>query len=116
VVAVGAHDGAGQLAAFSPDVPWLDLLAPGIDVVSTFLPGEVTSTEGGKTSTLDFGRGYARWRGSSFAAAAVTGEIVALMNAHRITARAALDRLLADQRPPVGATIGAPTIGDWAVR
>jgi subtilisin family serine protease len=115
VVAVGAHDDEGLPAAFSPDVPWVDLMAPGTDVVSTFLPGQVTSTEGGEETVIDFGRGYARWRGTSFAAAEVTGEIVALMNARGITARQALALLLERPDSLAGATIGAPISGNWFV-
>jgi hypothetical protein len=64
VIAVGALDG-GQSAAFSPHAPWVDAMAPGIDVVST-------STVDGPDGAL-----FARWSGTSFAAAAVSGAIAA---------------------------------------
>jgi len=35
VIAVGATDGNNQLAPFSPQTPWVDMTAPGVDVEST---------------------------------------------------------------------------------
>jgi membrane-anchored mycosin MYCP len=64
VIAVGALDDGGA-AAFSPEAPWVDAMAPGVDVVST-------STVDGEDGAL-----FARWSGTSFAAAAVTGAIAA---------------------------------------
>lgn len=77
VVAVGAADARGTASRFTPDVPWLDLLAPGEDVVGPFESG------------------YARWSGSSFAAATVTGEIARRMLGRRVDAFEARDELLA---------------------
>ncbi len=94
VVAVGAH---GAEADFSPDVPWIDLMAPGVDAISTFLPGSVKLRwrEDGQLmeKETDFGNGYAKWSGTSFAAANVSGEIAARMGAH-VSAIEALDALL----------------------
>ena len=101
VVAVGAHDGhdpAHPTAGFSPHrAPWIDLLAPGVDEESTFLTGDVSVLvrQEGKLvveDTVDFAAGYATWRGTSFAAANVSGQLAALMTGGR-TAREALASL-----------------------
>lgn len=65
VVAVGAVDGRRERADFSPDVPWVDALALGVGVVST-------------SEVRPDGRGeLARWDGTSFATAVVSGAIAA---------------------------------------
>lgn len=105
VVGVGAYDpddGSAAPASFSPSEPWVSLLAPGVNVQSTFLPGLVQPvrvdaaghlTEEGPP--VDFGQpGYASWSGTSFAAANVTGEIAARMVPGRVSAYDALDQLL----------------------
>jgi hypothetical protein len=71
VVAVGSADAAGRLSPFTPhDVQWIDVLAPGDRVLSTFLSGRVS----GHSTPF---RGFARWSGTSFAAASVSGAIAA---------------------------------------
>jgi subtilisin family serine protease len=81
VVAVGADRGAGaegsRLAPFSPRLPWVAVTADGVDVVSTYLSGDVDvlTRAGSQRRRFD---GYARWSGTSFAAATVTGELAAL--------------------------------------
>jgi hypothetical protein len=71
VVAVGSADDLGRVSPFSPpDVQWIDVLAPGERVLSTFLSGRVS----GHSAPF---RGYARWSGTSFAAASVSGAIAA---------------------------------------
>ena len=77
VVAVGAHDEYGERATFSPTAPWITLSAPGVDVKSTYLAGEVlVPGDDGETVEQQF-HGYASWSGTSFAAATVSGEIAA---------------------------------------
>jgi subtilisin family serine protease len=100
VVAVGATDTEDGIASFTPpDVPWLDLVAPGKDVESTFLTGRVEAVtvevENGEVLGIvkkDLGdfEGTARWSGTSFAAASATGEIARLMQTHQLTAQAAV--------------------------
>jgi hypothetical protein len=99
VVAVGAH---GQQAGFSPKVPWVDCLAPGVAVTSTFLPHTVKIRWRDENDTLhvedkDFGAGYAKWSGTSFAAANVAGAIAARMAAGNTNAHGALDALLVSE-------------------
>jgi membrane-anchored mycosin MYCP len=93
VVAVGAIEADGSPAPFVPKAPWVDLLAPGVDVIGPFLRGEVNLDQGGPTQ---FPSGYAKWRGSSFAAAAVSGEIARRIHERGLTPFAARDELLAE--------------------
>ena len=91
VIAVGATDGNNKLAPFSPDTPWVDMTAPGVDVESTYLTGEVklvSPPPGSPTAT--FSNGFAYWDGTSFAAAAVSGAVAAKMLPGRRDARQAL--------------------------
>jgi membrane-anchored mycosin MYCP len=97
VVAVGALAGpppSREQAAFSPRLPWVDVLAQGFAVESTYLQGDVkVLNELGDVVSECF-HGYARWSGTSFAAAMVTGAIAARTFPEKITARAALTVLL----------------------
>lgn len=100
VVAVGALDG-DRPASFSPKpAPWISLGAPGVDLVSTYLKGTVLVKERNAalavigTAEKPFSDGYARWSGTSFAAANVTGEIAARMTAKRCSAKEAVRDLI----------------------
>jgi membrane-anchored mycosin MYCP len=95
VIAVAAVDDNRKLARFSPRVlnpeppgvlqppPWVDVLAPGINLRSTYLAGGVEGLrkrepDGGLSGEFDERFwGFARWSGSSFSTAVVTGEIAA---------------------------------------
>ncbi|GGM78795.1 S8 family serine peptidase [Dactylosporangium sucinum] len=79
VVAVGA-----AAAEFSPQLPWVDYLAPGVDIVSTFLSDVAT-----KEQPLATFHGFAKWSGTSFAAAHLTGAVAAALPSSG-SARAAL--------------------------
>jgi len=103
VTAVGASDDGG-LAWFSPRAPWVDLLAPGVDVDSTYLTGKVRTVrvpEGDPYADLEveellkpFDK-FAKWSGTSFATAAVSGQIAAdATSGSGSTVRQALDGLL----------------------
>jgi hypothetical protein len=115
VVAVGALDGLVP-AEFNPVsidgrslAPWVDVLAPGIDVEAAYFGGPdraelvrvprfpltVPPTYEGKLFT-----GAARWSGTSFAAATVTGAIAARTSPGR-SASAALTALLDEPNSPV---------------
>ena len=86
VTAVGATLPGGEIAPITPKLPWVDLVAPGVDVGSTFLEGEVMTDE----RTISTFEGYATWSGTSFAAARVTGALAALTVPDRTTSREAL--------------------------
>jgi subtilisin family serine protease len=65
VLAVAAYDSRGgqpRPAKFSNHGTWVDVCAPGVDVVSTF-----ATFEQGGTPGVTF-KGFARWSGTSFAA------------------------------------------------
>ncbi len=96
VVAVGATDNDGEPATFSPTAPWVDLLARGVDLISTY-PDEVRiSTAGGTargtgetTPPTEYKGGWAKWQGTSFAAALIAGAIAAGTAPGRVSAAAA---------------------------
>jgi|tagenome__1003787_1003787.scaffolds.fasta_scaffold20868197_2 membrane-anchored mycosin MYCP len=98
VIAVGAADNKGDPAKFTPaDAPWIDVLSNGVKVDSAFLYGEIAVRTHGappkeppEVQTFD---GYARWSGSSFAAALVSGAIAAGTAPGRTSARAAWKEL-----------------------
>jgi Subtilase family len=80
VVAVGAGtytEGHFVSAKFSPQTDWVDLIAPGEKIYSTY-----------KAS------GYAIWAGTSFAAAAVSGAIAHLIEAAGLSVEQAVDCLM----------------------
>lgn len=85
-VAVGAFtrtdSGLFEPASFSPRAPWIALGAPGHKVVSTYLAGRVlfSALPGLPPPPADATfNGYARWSGTSFATATVTGQIARIM-------------------------------------
>jgi hypothetical protein len=82
VTSVGAATRVGgtdsfKPATFSPDLPWVSLVAPGEKIVSTYET-----------------RGYREWSGTSFAAARVSGAIAHLVETEHMTPKAAVDALL----------------------
>ena len=81
VIAVGAGARVAgndnfKVAKFSPQRPWVDLLAPGVGVRSLY-----------KAS------GYATWDGTSFSAAGVSGAVAHLIETQHMTAAEAIDLL-----------------------
>jgi hypothetical protein len=108
VVAVGAHDPGGTRAAFSPDVPWVNLSAPGVDVQSTYLFGNILVTDDNSDSTsLRPFDGYATWSSTTFATAAVCGEIAAGTVPGERAPREALNDLLRQLPSEAGVDIWA---------
>jgi membrane-anchored mycosin MYCP len=92
VLAVGAVDARDVPASFNPvdgtdptkPAPWIDVFAPGVEIVSTYLDetGDqrvrvpIEGTDPVEYETVSFG-GYANWSGTSFASAHVTGLLAA---------------------------------------
>jgi subtilisin family serine protease len=64
---------------FSPRKLWVDFTADGVDVVSDYLTGKVEMSDGGVVSFA----GAARWTGTSFAAATVSGAVAAQLSRMR---------------------------------
>ncbi|GIF78427.1 S8 family peptidase [Asanoa siamensis] len=97
VAAVGAthvdSTGTAVLSDITPRLPWVDYLALGSGVTSTFLPD--TLTDG-----VDYD-GFATWSGTSFAAANLSGAVAAELSKGG-TPFAALDRVL--RNPGYGVT------------
>jgi membrane-anchored mycosin MYCP len=100
VTAVGATTADTLAAGFSPQAPWVDCTAVGAEVHGAFLlvPVAVHQLEDSPVTTDQPFDGQAVWSGTSFAAATVSGAIAARMGPG-VTARAALDVLLAEQGP-----------------
>ena len=100
VVAVGATDSVGNRPAWSPDpdLPWVDVVAPGDNVSSTYLTGDVDlSSAGGKPD--EHFDGYASWSGTSFSAAQVSGAVAAAVVPGETGAATALAQLTASAVP-----------------
>ncbi len=129
VVAVGAatlaeEDGGHVMEPvdFTPrNVPWIGLWAPGVDVVSTYLTGKVTTTTW-EYEDADWGdpqlvraehnwtfTGTAMWTGTSMASGDVTGEIAAVAQEENIGARAALKKITERK----GGRTGPYTVRPW---
>jgi subtilisin family serine protease len=87
VLAVGALDAARQGAAsFNPrgaghadTAPWIDVFAPGEQIVSTYLgdgtPERVLVENGDGSREPDRFSGWAQWTGTSFATGEITGAV-----------------------------------------
>jgi len=100
VVAVGAavpdaETGRWKTANFSPEVPWVDIVAPGTGVLSLLIaaPGGVSQSFTGATSKLPDRPRFAKWNGTSPATALVTGAIAERMTRDKVSARVAWSRL-----------------------
>ncbi|WP_203748710.1 S8 family peptidase [Cellulomonas chitinilytica] len=95
VVAVGSAmpgSGAGtfKLSPFTPqDAEWIDVLVAGEGVTSTYFTGHGTAPG---AASADF-EGWARWEGTSFSAAVLSGEVAARASARQISPRAAYAEL-----------------------
>jgi Subtilase family len=113
VVAVGAHDDKGKKAYFSPDAAWVNLTARGEDVVSLYLDCTVKFEDRHCAAAPHDTRfdGYARWKGTSFAAAAVSGAIARRINPEKTARQALQDVLHLPRGNPEGIWRYQPTNG-----
>ncbi len=107
VIAVGAatEDDCDKAASFTPGGPWIDVLAPGTNVTSTYLDGRVLTWEdpdgSGPALSERIARrftGYASWSGTSFAAGIVSAMIATRIEPGRRSAPQAWEALLAEAR------------------
>ncbi|MFF0088125.1 S8/S53 family peptidase [Streptomyces canus] len=90
-VAVGSVDADGDRPRWSPQLPWLTCTALGVDVVGAYLTGEVETASG----LLHFD-GHARWSGTSFSAATVSGAVAARTVPGSVSPRQALAHLMTE--------------------
>jgi membrane-anchored mycosin MYCP len=80
-----------------PDLPWVDCVARGADVVSTYPPlGLSTVDEGVAAFDSAADNAFASWSGTSFAAGLVTGRIAAEIGRTGESARAVTARMLSE--------------------
>jgi membrane-anchored mycosin MYCP len=113
VVAVGALDGDRAPASFNPRngkhpeevAPWIDLLAPGVNVRGAYFGGSgrpervrLLHRPGRADVTSDEFRGGAEWSGTSFSAATVTGAIASRIQQGE-SSQEALDGIRKGQDP-----------------
>ena len=100
VIAVGACDNDGNVADFTPkDVPWIDVMTNGVELRSTYIAGSVRApSDDPQPPDVTFD-GFARWSGTSFAAALVSGAIAAGVDPGRVSAQTSLAALLRRAAP-----------------
>jgi membrane-anchored mycosin MYCP len=101
VLAVTARDAANTIPDWSApaELPWVDCVALGADVVSTYPPLDVTEIkEGFAAVDPDALQTTVSWSGTSFAAAKVSGLIAAQMSSSGKDARSATALLLENAR------------------
>ncbi len=102
VVAIGAATTAGTPARFTPpNVQWVDTIAEGERVVSTFVTASVDVADLDKPRASKGRRafhGWASWSGTSFSAALVSGVIAAKTVPGKVSSRQAWDQILDEAR------------------
>lgn len=116
VISVGALGGDWRgRATFSNFGPWVDVYAPGRDIVNAFATGTYTCYVYPYAGDPRKFYGMAKWSGTSFSTPMVTGRIAARMSRTGQTARQASAELLAQAQAQAVAGVGPvllPCCGD----
>lgn len=107
-ISVGAIDAQRVRADFSNFGSWVDVFAPGVDLVNAYASGIYTYEDPNHTGNpTERFEGLCKWSGTSFSTPVVSGLIAARMSGTGENARQAADALMAIARSQAKPGLGA---------